>query len=361
MTAITLPSSVLVSFLGSIPLCILTLTGFHQRLQGGEVGEEGEKSDDRISSLYQWNERSLWTLRCFGTLSVTLLALYSYQVIRNYSVTQSVADGLNKILLQKDEEPLQLPADKEEAGPLDESLHIELLTKIADYSESDSSSSMSVSLSESTRMLLLHLSSSELKEILSFRAHSSAAIFTLQYLTSLHARTVSAMLGGLLTIAVMVTVCVIDAFLANGSFSTMLLSLSLLLMAFSLYELLRSWAVSEICNKIRTQEWTSGQFISYVVIVCYEFDAHCTSVREKLEADGIVPEDNLNDAGTRTSLFKGKYDSYEVLTGKNGKDRDIESVAYKFCRRGGSYYAVALAYSILLTVSFLILWRDIEG
>eukprot|EP01035_Chromulina_nebulosa_P027131 gene27131-35639_t len=333
VTAITLPSSVLISFFGSVPLCILTLTGFHQQFPANGSAKE----DDQITSLYTWNDGSLWILRCFGTLSVTVLAFYSYQIIKDHSITQSIADKINNLLRERElaHSAAVSCEDQGKGGDLEvrRSEEIQADVELVQFSDArtdtihDSagiasdgairSSEDSTSLSIDTRMLLLHLTSEELAQLVSPPLPSSTRTAVL---TGIHRQSMFTVIVGSLTLAFMLVVCALDAVYAMGGFSTLLLSLSLLLLAFIIYEFLRAMAFSEILEKIIHCNWTEDILQSYARIVLEEFN-----VVDLIKDGAILSESDISasievSAETMSTLLLPKQSMYEGYLQVNTAD-----------------------------------------
>ena len=80
------PSSLIVLFIGSIPVAILFASGF--------VSGTNTPTDDQVVSEFVWNDGILWELRVFTTLLVAVLAIASFFVIRKHPLTVKVMDKI---------------------------------------------------------------------------------------------------------------------------------------------------------------------------------------------------------------------------------------------------------------------------
>mmetsp|Transcript_32482 Transcript_32482/g.44524 ORF Transcript_32482/g.44524 Transcript_32482/m.44524 type:complete len:595 (-) Transcript_32482:20-1804(-) len=351
VTAITLPSSVLVSFFGAIPLCMLTLTGF-QQIQHSS----GPHTDDHISSLYKWNDSSLWTLRCFGTLAVTLLAAYSYLVIKNHSITQLVANKLNEIV-REDEKLNPLNAEAVAMQEIGVNSRRVGTLKPAD---------------EGSRMLLLHFSMSELQQLVE---SSSSMTSLLIRLLSMYRRTVFATTTSAMAAVLMLAVCCVDAIYAQGSFSTLLLALSLLSLAYSLYEALRVVALLEVQRSLQDGCWTALQLCTLVKVVMEDFKERGCSVSEDLKrvtgfdstegqdknvrndecVDGVSNEDSSTKAFVLMSPLR--YRGYRQVNEEVEVSRS--DLVINHVIGTDSYIGLAMIFSCAIFLCCAILWHDL--
>jgi Na+/melibiose symporter-like transporter len=132
-TAITLPPGVITTVAGAIPLVVLSFTGFHQ--------EEDADDDDSVRGQYRWTQGSIWVLRIFGFLLSCALALYSFYLVKNFTITQKISNQLNTQISKMEEE---------ENRSMDESLKVDISPELHDNN-----------LAEDDRLQLLHLSVEE--------------------------------------------------------------------------------------------------------------------------------------------------------------------------------------------------------
>ena len=389
VTAITLPSSVLISFVGSVPLCILTLTGFHQKFGSA-------KTDDQITSLYTWNDGSLWILRCFGTLSVTLLAFYSYQIIKDHSITQKTADVFNELLRDRDlsEKSAASCEDQEQyqeqvgkgqeirrsEGPQRDVEMVRQRTPNRNTSDNVSNTGVisnfevlgtddsAASLSIDARMLLLHLTSDELEQLLASSLLSTSlspsSLSSSSVVKIMHRHSLFAVIGGSVTLLFMLAVCIVDAICAMGGFSTLLLSLSLLLLAFIIYQFLRAMAFSEILDKVSHCVWTAEILLSYARVVLQEVKNPDHSVATELDKQGIVISESDRSVTEDMSqlLLRRKYISQgysQVNTADSINEDGHASCQHRQSFTSCSVYFFAAMYLLLIIISSTILWKDI--
>ena len=108
-TAITLPPGVITTVAGAIPLVVLSFTGFHQ--------DENADDDDSVRGQYNWTPGSIWVLRIFGYVLCGALALYSFYLVKNFTITQKISDQLNAVVVAKEENDAAASSEKTNVFP----------------------------------------------------------------------------------------------------------------------------------------------------------------------------------------------------------------------------------------------------
>lgn len=92
-TAITVPTSILVAVIYSIPIAALNLSGFKQNAV----------DDDNLSDVYSWTTGSIWICRICCGIVTPIIAGLSYYLISKYPLTQKISDQINDAVRRKEE------------------------------------------------------------------------------------------------------------------------------------------------------------------------------------------------------------------------------------------------------------------
>jgi len=266
-------------------------------------------------------------------------------VIKNHSITQVKANKLNDLVREIDKCGILNPQNFNVLQK--QAIGINASGGIGALNPAD----------EDSRMLLLHFSMSELKQL---EESSSSMTALLARLISMHNRTIFATVTSGVAAVLMLIVCCVDAIYAQGSFSTLLLALSLLLLAYSLYEVLRVVALVEVQRRLKAGCWTVLQLSTLFKVVMQDFEERGSSVFDDLKrVAGDESEVENESSNAFTLICPVQYRGYREV------NVEVESNHYSasiFSRMIGtdSYFGLALLFSCSIFLCFAILLYDLN-
>lgn len=304
VTALIIPSNIIIQFISALPICGLSLTGFKT------INDDDTIDDDVIDMHYEWNDSSLWICRVFGSAFICIIAALSFYILHDYGLTASISNQINDVVKIR-------AAEKAEAEGQNDAI--------------DSAVSVSVDgyvLKDSDKQLLLHLSVSELFYVSRVAVSSKSSLDVMSRVSRLN--NISA-IGAALTWFTLLTALVVDI-LNLSIFSTAVIAMVLLLSFFILYEYFRSLAISTLAT------WEVAKLRYAASMVFEEFSLKQSTLLDMLKKANIdIDEEdgekersssmNSIDNFIRPSLVKETEVEYSV-------DSFVENFHYLFVGLG---------------------------
>jgi hypothetical protein len=307
--ALTLPTTILSTFIGGIPAMIIMFCGY---------SEDTDVDDDEIDQKYDWTKSTLWLLRISGSFAFSFLAFLAFLILRRYSLTSDVAQQMNAVNKRREEERRQeefedralADLNEDGTGKKDESeknpLQVSLLeSDQLKHGNSDSSHDSSSAL----RYLFLHLSAEELYFMTSFStspgappADNSSIALSLQNFYLIQFLNSTMLTLGILAATCVVVVIAVDISTQDGALSTLFINVLMILIFFVLYSFFRYRSIKKIqqlyhltlpSGETTTSSLSEADISSFhtaVQMVYLDFTQYHQSLKEMLKKEEIVAE-----------------------------------------------------------------------
>jgi Na+/melibiose symporter-like transporter len=332
LMALSLPTTILSTFIGGIPAMVIMFCGY---------SEDTDVDDDEVENKYDWTKTTLWFLRICGSFVFSLLACFAFLILKRYSLTSAVAQQMNAVNKRREEqakseeleEEMILEERRSKRELRDESNPLQLgLLESSDRAVEDhvpfSSSSVSSSsaLSPSMRYLFLHFSAEELYLMASFPTDSSDSSFSssnsstaalspsvssaisLQHFYYIQFLNSIMLYLGIFAGLCVVTVIIVDISVKDGGLSTLFINVLMILIFFVLYSLFRYFSLKKMqqiyhlaspsspsssSSSAAVDFHTQPSPISFhtsVQLVYYDFTHYHQSLKEMLKKEEIISE-----------------------------------------------------------------------
>jgi Na+/melibiose symporter-like transporter len=263
LTALNTPSQIIVSFLTSIPAAMLTFTKFKQ---------ETNIDDDDIDNNFDWSESTLWVLRVFGPFLLFAIGMLAYYSLSTYHLTSAIADQMSVLITRRS------IAISEREG-----------------SAADTSYLSSETTQKQKEQFLLHFSTEELAVL----AKPQQGKTSRQMLSVIAWMNGCGLLVGAVNALVILAVLFMDVAVGDSVYSTLLVSLFLLVSFYVLYESLRFFSLKQ------TASWSDEELNKQAVTVYSTMTAYQESLQEFLTKGDVSDlQDNFNQQLKRASFLK---------------------------------------------------------
>ena len=312
LTAQGIPSSIIASFISTIPIVILTLSGF----------KSNDVDDDNLHDLYTWNSSSLWILRISSSFVAAFIAFCAFYVIRKYPLTQKVCDKINAVV--KNREMMRETGDLElrNAGMPANSSNAEIpstsvdtvSSSVLDLLEDD------VPLTSDEREALLHLSAAEL-----YRVY--AAIDSTVYRPEQGVLLIKTLLKygfsfAIFTIVIMIIALIFNMVYLDGLFSTLIIYFVLLVAFYAFYEIFRYTTVRQFLN------WDQKELKLKARKVYREFTKKGDNIAVMLAREGIQLDHLMAEEEEESKLMSEFGVAPKSIIQNDLKEEDLEAEAF---------------------------------
>jgi hypothetical protein len=266
LTAVNLPSSVVVSFLSAIPIVVIAFTGFKQ---------VDDVDDDNIDGLFEFTDSTLWALRVLGPLLMSILATLSYWNLRKYALTSPIARSMNDIVHSRVDVREDNTIESESVAECEENA-LPAIGLVQDQEK------------ESYQQLLLHMSVEEIG-VMAISTSPGSSLEASEGLNRISRNnSIAFWLAGIDIFAVLVAL-MLDILYGKSVFSTLLVSLFLLVSFYWLYEFLRRTAINEIRN------WENASLQHRSSVTYSDHTRYHETLKEKIARDGIKDDEDSEE------------------------------------------------------------------
>lgn len=277
ITAISTPSSVIVSFISALPIVFLYQTGFKQN---------ENLDDDRVDENFEYNVSSLWVLRIFGPLMLFLLGIVAYWNLRNYPLTTKLVEDMNNIIHER----VNVREDNTYEGNAAVDVKSPISSEQDDYMSSSNektSNQLHDEEVELARQMLLHLSIDELGAICVQSSDSSSpqdeAILGLQRISKLNFAAIACSFVVMLSLGF----ALVTDLLQSSVYSTLIVSIWLVTSFYLFYEVLRRQSIDYMLTA-----WSNEKLRDNAIQVYGEFSSYHETLKERIEKNGISDENS---------------------------------------------------------------------
>ena len=275
LTSLNMPSDILRTVIVVIPVICLYFTGFN----------ESTSEDDRIESLYDWNETTLWVLRSLGAASIIIFPILMYFNISYYPLNAKVSGAIARHNREKEINKLEtFKTESELTNDLEKRS-----TELKPYPDA-----VKLDISPEDNQLFLHFSTAELEIIWGSRSLEDS-IFTLKRYC------IVSLVFSTCTAVALLTALIIDLY-GDSRFTSLLISIFVLLSFYIFYETLRILKL----NKLEGRDFAEVQKAAKIV---YDGEANYhESVKRGMISLNLVAED-LTSPDNRASMTDPIEDS----------------------------------------------------
>lgn len=345
LTAQGIPTSIMGNFIATIPVIIITLSGFRTK----------QADDDHIDNNYSWNSASIWVLRLFASLFVGCLAMLAFFMIRNYPLTQGVTEKINEVVKRR--EMIRESGDLELRDGMAPAMvknpmlanggsnfaddsSIIATTALEAAGESGDWSDNDVTVTNEEREILLHMSVSELYRV--YSAIDSKIYRPEQGIYLIKNLSKFGFLLSLTALGLMFAALIVNIMFIGGVFSTLIIYFLLLLLFYTVYEFFRYTTIRKMI------QWNPKDLKFKARKIYHEFTTKgdtlaTTLAREGIHLDAIAAEEattrlsaTMMDMGVspksilETNVLKDEDIQEEAFVGLNGYRR-IFAVLFGLC------------------------------
>lgn len=229
LTAINLPTLVISTLLGAIPVILISFTGYKEHTD--------EVDDDNIDELYDKTSGTLWMLRIVGSLLCCVLALVAFEVMRNYALNDKIVEQMNDV------------------NKMTKERNEEYEDNLADVRLSNGNGN---GLSESQKQQIMHLSVEELGMLSNKEANVT--------LENIQNYCYAIIVSAIVCCAAVFGTIIVDLIIGNGVFVTLFITLFMISFFVGLFECFRAMAITSMIGKYSKDEiskHTNECFVEY--------------------------------------------------------------------------------------------------
>ena len=246
-SSLNIPANILVNLISAVPVICLSLSGLRI---------ENDVDDDSIDQNYDWTNKSVWVLRVFGSIFISILALLSFQVLRNYALTAVVTDKLNTIVKDRERNSIQ---------------RIDKATDDINTVGEGNSDIIS-----SRTETLLHFSFPELYRI--YKSMESSSRSKRDGLRLISRLNFAGLTIGILSLASALVALVCDVVYLVGAWSTALISIAVISLFYIVYECFRFSVLQDM------EKWSDTVLLDETKAVYQTYVGQGNVFKKKIEA-----------------------------------------------------------------------------
>ncbi len=334
LTANGIPTSILGSFIGAVPVVILTLSGFHSK----------SADDDNLSDMYSYDSTSLWILRISTSFVVAVLVFGAYLFIRNYPLTQKVCDQMTKVVKRREATKLagdvELRTDASTTGPAPSATTSTSGPNSNSFASEDLEDE--VVLTHEEHEDLLHMSAAEL-----YRVHS--AIDSTVYRPEQGLLLIKTFLKygfsyACITLVIMIIALGLNTIYLGALFSTLIIYFVLLVAFYAFYEFFRYTTVRQLLN------WDPKQLKKKAKKVFEEFTKKGDNLATMLAREGI--DINALDQTDEDKQFLDLGVAPKSMIANDLKEEDVAEEAFVGL---SGYKRIFSSLTILMILSIVVI------
>ena len=255
LTALYTPSQIIVSFVSAIPTIILYFSGFDQN---------EDVDDDNVDGLFEWTEGSLWILRITGPLAMTLLASAAYFNLNKYHLTTQISDQMGESIRRRTKNSSS--KEKNEISNMD----------------AEDKDKIAIADQQEQQQLLLHLSPEELYAL----SRPGEGKNSRDICSDISMLSTTALACGATNVIIVVAAIFVDVVMGSSAYSTLLVSLFLVLTFYSMYEFFRHTVLSTI-SLWPNQELQDRAYVAFMTLTSYK-----ETLKELVERNGLQDDTN---------------------------------------------------------------------
>lgn len=253
LTAITVPTAIIISFLTAVPIILMTAAGYYQDVD--------DDSDD-ISVSFHAPPASVWVLRVFGPLALFFLGMAAYFLLKDYELSTEVAQQMS------------------------ENIHAEMKNIFTGDTDAEATKSTAEQctisdVKEEEHQLLLHFSEAELVAISGMGRSDEGTAVTSAAISRLERTSHNGVVMGAVSVLALLGALVCDVLYQQALVSTALVSVLTLCGFYTGYESLRLHRAGVLLL------WQPDELARKAAAVHADSCKHQKTLKEQLKLRGI--------------------------------------------------------------------------